>query len=74
MMMNHQLLTIITYLMLSLFANANAFDKLIVIRAQLMEAPIPITVTSNETNIRFKPPLIPDKNFCRPLIEIKSVC
>ncbi len=38
-----------------------------------MEAPITIMVTSNETNVRFKPLLILKKNFCRPLTDIKSV-
>ncbi len=38
-----------------------------------METPITIIVTSNETNIRFKPLLILNKSFCRPLTEIKSV-
>ncbi len=38
-----------------------------------MEEPVTIMVTSNETNIRFKPLLILNKSFCRPLTEIKSV-
>ncbi len=38
-----------------------------------MEKPVTIIVTSNETNVRFKPLLILNKNFCRPLKEIKSV-
>ncbi len=38
-----------------------------------METPVIIMVTSIETNVRFKPLLILNKNFCRPLTEIKSV-
>ncbi len=38
-----------------------------------METPVTIMVTSNETKIRFKPMLTLNKNFCRPLTEIKSV-
>ncbi len=38
-----------------------------------METPVTIMVTSNETNIRFKPMLTLNKSFCRPLTEIKSV-
>ncbi len=38
-----------------------------------MESPVTIMVTSTETNIRFKPLLILNKNFCRHLTEIKSV-
>ncbi len=38
-----------------------------------MATPITIMVTSNETNTRFKPLLILNKNLCRPLTEIKSV-
>ncbi len=38
-----------------------------------METPVTIMVTSNETNVRVKPLLILNKNFCRPLTEIKSV-
>ncbi len=38
-----------------------------------METPVTIMVSSNETNVRFKPLLILNKNFCRPLTEIKSV-
>ncbi len=38
-----------------------------------METPIIIMVTLNETNVRFKPMLTLNKNFCRPLTEIKSL-
>ncbi len=38
-----------------------------------METPITSTVTSNETNVRFKPLLILNTNFCRHLTDIKSV-
>ncbi len=38
-----------------------------------METPVTIMVTSNETNVRFKPLLILNENFCRQLTEINSV-
>ncbi len=73
----HHLMLFCLYLLQQkcLINTTTSENKLIVIRVKspINGTLITIMVTSNETNVRFKPLLILNKNFCRPLTEIKSV-